>query len=131
MSLKTLGAEIRRTAKEARERFEPPLMVMFIGVMDCKRDAEVLPCFGWSCEYELDGIRRQLFFPGTERAVDVMARALIDYAHSVERGSGIRAAAVLMQKTTPPDDAVIVVQPPEGIPPHEHAARLYDALRRH
>lgn len=129
--LKTLRAEIQRTADQLRERYDDSLTVVVVGIVGGRAGEPVnIPCAGYACTYYLAGERRRLYFPGTDHQAEAAARALIDHAHKLERIGDCRPAAVLMQQETPPDNALTIHQPPEGLHMAEHVARLYDALAR-
>ena len=128
MSLKTIRAEIQRTAEQLRSDTVDRVSLILIDVMDASEEgAEAIPRIGYCCDYTLAGERRRLFFPGQDP--DQVANALFDHVHRIERAGAIRPIPVLMPVQTAPDEALTIEQPPEGITTAEHVARLYDALR--
>jgi len=128
MSLKTLRAQIQQTADEIRADTVDRVTLIIVDRVDGSLDAEPMePPAGYICDYFLAGKRRRLFFPGQDP--EQIANALFDHVHRFERVAGIRPMPVLMSAEDAPDDALTIEQPPEGITPVEHVARLYDALR--
>lgn len=129
MSLKTLRAEIQRTADQIRCEAIDRVNLILIEVVDASGEGrgQPLPCTGYTCDFSLAGRRRRLYFPGQDP--EPLANALFDYVHRIERAGNVRPVPVLVAAVAPPDDALIIGQPAEGITPAEHAARLYDALR--
>lgn len=129
MSLKTLRAEIQRTADEIRSETTDRVSLIMIDVIDASKagGGELLPCAGYTCDFSLAGQRRRLYFPGQDP--EAVASAFFDYVHRIECAGNVRPVPVLMATATPPDAALIVGPPTEGITLAEHAARLYDALR--
>ncbi|MBK3866887.1 hypothetical protein GFL09_04160 [Pseudomonas stutzeri] len=128
MSLKTLRAEIQRTADQLRSETTDLVGLVLIDVVDASEEGEEpIPCVGYTCDFALAGKRRRLFFKGPDP--EPVANALFDHAHRIERTGRIRPVPVLMASPTTPDDALTIEQTPEGITTAEHVARLYDALR--
>ena len=128
MTLKTLRAEIQRTADQIRSETTDRVGMILIDVVDASEEGrgQPLPCTGYTCDFSLAGQRRRLYFPGLEP--EAVASALFEYVHRIERAGNVRPVPVLMATATPPDAALIVGQPAEGITLAEHVARLYDAM---
>lgn len=129
MSLKTLRAEIQRTADHIRSTTCDRVSLIMIDVVDASKDGggKSLPCTGYTCDFSLAGRYRRLYFPGQDP--EAVANALFDYVHRIERVGNVRPVPVLMATASPPDEALVIGPPAEGITLAEHAARLYDALR--
>lgn len=128
MSLKTLRAEIQRTADHIRSTTCDRVSLIMIDVVDASKGGgrKSLPCAGYTCDFSLAGRYRRLYFPGQDP--EPLANALFDYVHRIERVGNVRPVPVLMATATPPDAALIVGQPAEGVTLGEHVARLYDAM---
>lgn len=128
MSLKTLRAEIQRTADQIRSETADRVGMILIDVVDASEDGswEPIPFTGYTCDFSLVGQRRRLYFPGQDP--EAVANALFDYAHRIEGTGKVRPVPVLMPAEEPPDHALIIGPPTEGITLAEHVARLYDAM---
>ena len=124
MTLKTLRAEIQRTADQIRSETTDRVNLIMVDMVG--EGSQSLPCTGYTCDFSLAGQRRRLYFPGQEP--EAVASALFEYVHRIERAGNVRPVPVLMATATPPDAALIVGQPAEGITLAEHVARLYDAM---
>lgn len=68
MSLKTLRAEIQRTADQIRSETADRVGMILIDVVDASEDGswEPIPFTGYTCDFSLVGQRRRLYFPGQD-----------------------------------------------------------------